>query len=200
VYPPLVQALWSLTDKEPLTAIPPSNLFVVGLARGGAALERTESARRPDCLSTGIGIELPGGRFLPLIRAGEQLPIRLKRKHATTRDNQTEIELNLYQGDAELVRSCTQLGVIMLSGVPKGPRGTVFVDLSIEVDMDEVATFTLSEESSGNRARLVIATKETPEQRRATVAAQTSAEAASSEPAPKPPPKRGLLSRLLGRS
>ncbi|MCK6546122.1 Hsp70 family protein, partial [Myxococcota bacterium] len=198
LYPPLVQALQALTQKDPLASLSPAHVFALGLARVGSVLERSEIAKRPDSLSASIGIELPGGRFRPLIRAGEQLPIRLSRKHATTRDNQTEIELELYQGEGETVRSCTHLGKITLTGVPKGPRGTVQIDLQIDVDMDEVATVALSHQASGHRVERVYATKQTPDQRRTALAAQRAAMDAA-ESKDKPAQKKGLLSRLLGR-
>jgi uncharacterized protein (TIGR02266 family) len=197
LYPPLVQAISSLTTKEPLTSIPSAHVFALGLARGGVALEKPEAAvSRPDALSSSIGIQLPGGRFMPLLKAGEQLPAKLRRRHSTTRDNQTEIELEIYQGEGELVRTCSHLGSITLHQVPKQPRGAVNVELGIEVDMDEVVTVTLSEASSGSRAQVVLAGKKTPAQRRAVVAAQQHAQEGKKE-APK---RGGLLSRLLGRS
>jgi molecular chaperone DnaK len=195
-YAPLVQALQALTTKEPLTSVPPAHAFVLGLARSGAAVERSESSKRPDVLAESIGIELPGERFKPLIKAGERLPIRLTRKHATTRDNQTEIELQIYQGEAETTKSCTHLGTVVLKGVPKAPKG-VQVDLQIEIDIDQVATVSMSE-PGGAKTRVMLATKQTPDQRRAAVAAQRAAlEAAEKD---KPQKKGGLLSRLLGRS
>lgn len=197
LYPPLVQAISSLTTKEPLTSVPSAHVFALGLARGGAAMEKPEAAAlRPDALSSSIGIQLPGGRFMPLLKMGEQLPAKLRRRHSTTRDNQTEIELEIYQGEGELVRTCTKLGTIVLHNVPKGPRGAVNVELAMEVDMDEVITVTLSEPSSGNKTQVVLPGKKTPAQRRAVVAAQQSAQEGKKE-APK---RGGLLSRLLGRS
>ena len=96
------------------------------------------------------------------------------------------------------MRSCWHLGAITLNGVPKGPRGTVQIDLAMEIDLEEVLTVTLNEPSTSNHARVVLPTKNTPEQRRSQLAAQRTATDAQQEKE-KPPPKKGLLSRLLGR-
>jgi molecular chaperone DnaK len=199
LYPPLVQALASLTSKDPLASIPPPHAFVLGLARQGGALERAENASRPDCLAGAIGIELPGGRFLQLVRAGEALPVKLKRSHPTTRDNQTELELNFYQGEGELVRSCTKIGHLALSGVPKAPKGAVSVDMQIEIDKDQVVTVTLSEEKTGMRAKMIQATARTPDSRRADVQQKQQALREANDLTAKPPPKKGFFSKLLGR-
>ncbi len=108
-YPPLVQSLQNLTSIEPLQSIPPSQLFAHGLARSGLALERQESAARSGALEASIGLELPGGRFRALLNAGDKLPARLIRPFPT-RDGQSEVDLRLYQGDAEFVRSCRSPG------------------------------------------------------------------------------------------
>jgi molecular chaperone DnaK len=198
-FPPLVQALSSLTGgKDPLTAIQPQLVFVTGLAKSGRQLEGKESVTPPDRLAQSIGIELPGGRFRPLIRGGEQLPISLKRKHATTRDNQTEIELSFHQGEGELVRSCKPLGHLTLHGVPKGPRGTVQVDLMIDVDLDQIATITMLEPATQNRTRIQVATLRTPPEKRAQISSPTVVND-TGDLAQKNAPKKGLLSRLLGR-
>jgi molecular chaperone DnaK len=199
LYPPLIQALSSLTSKDPLASIPPPHAFALGLARQGAAIERAESASQPDRLAAAIGIELPGGRFRPLIRGGEPLPVTLKRKHATTRDDQTEIELSFYQGEADLVRACTPLGKVAISGVPRGDRGAHSIDVHIEIDMDQVVNIVLTEPSSSTSVRMLSATQRTPDGRRAEVQQQQKAIREKNEAATKQPPKKGFLSKLLGR-
>jgi molecular chaperone DnaK len=177
-YPPLMQAFAQLTQKEPLFAIPSTQVFALGLARAGVALERVEVTGRPDTLHASIGMELPGGRFRPLLSAGAKLPATLEKLYPSSKDNQSELELKLYQGDAEFVRSCTPLGTLLLSGLPKGDRGSIKIALRLEVAADGVLTARLQEPSEGLEHNLVLATAQTPEARKKAL------------PTPRPPIRR----------
>ena len=46
-----------------------------------------------------IGIEAPDGSMNVVIPKGTKLPAKAKHRYTNTQDNQTEIELNVYQGD-----------------------------------------------------------------------------------------------------
>lgn len=177
-YPPLMQAFAQLTQKEPLFAIPSTQVFALGLARAGVALERVEVTGRPDTLHASIGMELPGGRFRPLLSAGAKLPATLEKLYPSSKDNQSELELKLYQGDAEFVRSCTPLGTLLLSGLPKGERGSIKIGLRLEVAADGVLTARLQEPSEGLEHTLVLPTAQTPEARKKAL------------PTPRPPVRR----------
>lgn len=177
-YPPLVQALGQLVQKEPLFAVPAAQVFALGLARAGVTLERVEVTGRPDTLHASIGMELPGGRFRPLLSAGAKLPATLEKVYPSTKDNQADLELRLFQGDAEFVRSCTPLGTLVLSGLPKGERGSVKIGLSLEVAADGVLTARLREPTEMLEHTLVLATAQTPEAKKKAL------------PAARPPPRR----------
>jgi uncharacterized protein (TIGR02266 family) len=200
-YPPLLEALTELTHREPLIAVPPSHVLALGLARSGAAEERAEASRRPDALVASIGMELTGGRFRALLPAGTRLPTTLERTYPTTRDNQTEIELRFFQGDAEFVRSCAALGPVALRGLSRADKGEVKIALALSVAADGVVTIRLSEPRSGLVAELITATQQTPEERRRQLG--TSRGPTSSPrrevPSGSPPPKRGLFERLFGK-
>lgn len=192
-YPPLVEALQNLTTLEPLQAIHPTHLFAQGLARRGMALERQASADLPNTLSASIGLELPGGRFRPLLNAGDRLPARLVRPFPT-RDGQTEIDLRLFQGDAELVRSCTHLGLLHL---PDVPRKNAKVELEMKIDLDGILDVTLSEETSGLSQHIRLATQQTPDEKKKSLPRPTAV--LPDAGVRKKPAKGGLLSRWFGR-
>jgi molecular chaperone DnaK len=194
-FPSLVQALTALAGKEPAHAHPPSDVIARGLARFDAR-PAPKRGERPSSLGAGIGIGLPGGRFRPLIPAGAKLPSKLSRKHATARDDQTELELAVYQGGAEFVKGCVHLGTIALDGIPRAARGDVQVDVDIEVDADAVVSITLSEETSGRKKRLRVASEQTPPERREQLKRAVVEDL--SDPT-KAKQKKGLLGRLFKR-
>jgi molecular chaperone DnaK len=194
-FPSVVQALTTLTGKEPAHQHAANEVIARGLARSEAR-PAPKRGERPSSLGAGIGIGLPGGRFRPLIPAGAKLPSKLTRKHATARDDQTELELAVYQGGGEFVKTCVHLGTITLDGIPRGARGDVQVDVDIEVDTDAVLSITLSEETSGRKKRLRVASEQTPPERREQLKRAVVEDL--SDPT-KAKQKKGLLDRLFRR-
>ena len=191
-FPPLGEALGHLVGREPLASVPPIQALLLGLARSGQTLERKEQAALPDTLSSSIGLELPGGRFRPLIHAGTPLPTELVRQFPTTREGQTEIELRLFQGEGELTRLCSFLGALEVDGLPRRARGALTVELTLELNVDGNLRASLRETSSERRGILETSTQQTPKARRRPARAIT-----TGAPAAKP---RGLLGRLFGKS
>ncbi len=194
-FPPLAQALSSLFGKEALNTTPAPQTTLLGLARSGVAQEKRVNASRKDALAASIGIELPGGRFRALLPAGSPLPARMSRKYPTVRDNQQEIELKLFQGDAEYTRLCNKLGSVALFNLPKGPRGSVQILLSIQVDKEGVLEVRVEEAKSGQSDVLRAATNQTPQERRQALAKSQPAKPAKTTTKSKP----GFFKRLFGK-
>ncbi|MEQ8273174.1 MAG: TIGR02266 family protein [Deltaproteobacteria bacterium] len=193
-FPPLIEALTNLTQQEPMHSIPPAHVFAMGLAKSSAAIERAEVAAQPNTLSASIGFGLPGGRFRPILQAGSKLPITIAKSYPTTKDGQTDVELKFYQGDAEFVRTCTYLGELTLTGLPRAMRGEVRIDLELSVAADGILSIRLGEKTNGVQNRLQVATAQTPQERRRALAARKPAVAQE------PPQKTGgFFKRLFGR-
>ena len=194
-YPPFTQTLTALAQREPLVQYPPAQTCIAGLARHALAIEREDSTQADDALRASIGIELPGGRFGPLVRAGSTIPLRLERQFPTTRDNQAELELRFFQGDAEFVRSCQPLGRLVLTGFPRGLRGETRIRLSLTINAEGVLKVRLFEPKSGTAEEFTAPTRQTPEDTADLIRQQLRHRSHGARDKKKP----GLLNRLFGR-
>ncbi len=195
---PVGQALAALTTHEPLSGLEPTEVVAMGCVRvadGYAARERTT---RAEVLELDVGIGLPGGRFHPLVAAGARLPAKVSRKHATTRDGQTEVALSFYEGRGEQVARCTELGAVTIEDLPKEARGQVQVEVELLLDEDAVLIVEMLEPKSGVKKKLTVATAQTPAARRQSLEGRPAVEDVGA--APKPKAKVGFFGRLLGRS
>ena len=181
-FPPLIEGFQSLTLQEPLTTAVPTQAYLAGGTRLAAQIARKARAQRPDTLRAAIGIELPGGRFKALAPTGAGLPLRLRRRYPTTRDNQTDLELKFYQGEGELVRSNTFVGAVALHGLPVGLRGELTIDLDLYVDKEGVLTVSLSEPKSDALNTMRVPTQQTTTAKRESLQAL-------------PPPPRAIRRR-----
>jgi molecular chaperone HscC len=76
-----------------------------------------------------------GGYFLPIIERNTVVPVSIVRSVVTAMDNQTEVTVNIYQGENRLVDKNVFLGALDIK-VPKGPRGKEAIDIRYSYDMN----------------------------------------------------------------
>ena len=76
-----------------------------------------------------------GGHFLPIIERNSVVPISVVRSVVTAMDNQTEVAINIYQGENRLVKKNVFLGSIDMK-VPRGPKGKEVIDVRYSYDMN----------------------------------------------------------------
>jgi molecular chaperone DnaK len=153
--------------REPNRSVHPDEAVAIGAALLGESADRVDSVVLIDVLAMGIGLGLPGGRMVPLLPRNTKLPARKVHEHATTRDHQSELELQVFQGDSPKVSECEYLGAVRVGGLPRRPRGEVRVSFEFEVGAEGLLTVTARELASGKTTIVKLATHDTPEALRA---------------------------------
>jgi molecular chaperone HscC len=71
-----------------------------------------------------IGREHVDGFFLPIIHRNTTVPVSQIEEVFTTHANQTQVVIEVYQGDARRVKDNLHLGSLKVTGIPRGPSGT----------------------------------------------------------------------------
>jgi molecular chaperone DnaK len=205
--------------REPSKAVHPDEAVALGAALLADSASRIDSVVLIDVLAMGIGIGLPGGRLAPVLPRNTRLPARRSYEHATTRDGQTELELQVFQGDSARVTECEYLGTVWVPNLPPRPRGLVRVAVEFALGAEGILTVTARELGSGRVTEAHFATRDTPESLKAKlqlpepqtappgarpleVGRATPPPPSPASPAPSPqerPRHPGLFARLLGR-
>jgi molecular chaperone HscC len=88
-------------------------------------------------LSKQFGSELRGGYYLPVINRNTTIPISRVEHVATTKPNQEEVTVRVFQGEGRRVVDNTFLGEFEVEGIPKGPAGQQ-VDIRFSYDLNGV--------------------------------------------------------------
>jgi len=156
---PLVQEIIEgRLGKVPRHEINPDLIVAMGAAIQGAALAgRPAPAILIDITahSYGIGAMAHGpGMFMPvavcshIVRRGTPLPVKKARVFTTGFDNQTEVQIPVFQGESEIPEENLKIGEFWIKGLAKAPAGS---DLVVEfaIDLNGLLNVTATEKSTG---------------------------------------------------
>ncbi|WP_062067203.1 Hsp70 family protein [Cellvibrio sp. OA-2007] len=129
----------------PSTHIDPDTVVALGAAVQAALLSKNSALDDmvltdvcPYTLGTGVVNEdspQQGLYFLPIIERNSTVPVSVVRRLATAADNQTELQLEIYQGENRLVKKNIFLGQLNIK-IPKAPRGKEEIDVRYTYDMN----------------------------------------------------------------
>jgi molecular chaperone DnaK len=188
--------------REPNHSVHPDEAVALGAALLADSAHRVDSVVLIDVLAMGIGIALPGGRMATVLPRNTKLPVRKAYEHATTRDGQTELELQVFQGDAAKVAECEYLGTLRVGGLRSRPKGEVRVAVEFAVGNEGILDITARDLGTGKVTEVQFATVDTPEALRQKLhlsEPQTAPQGARPIEAPRGDEKQGIFGRIFGQ-
>jgi len=101
-----------------------------------------------------LGIQTVGGNVEPIIRRNSKVPIEKSRLFATTADGQTTVVIRVCQGEGKKIAENVVLGEMTLEDLPPGPRGSVVVKVTFEIDTDGIFSATAVDTKTGRAQRI----------------------------------------------
>lgn len=187
----------AFTGKAPRKGVHPDEAVACGAAILGFSRDRIDAVTLVDVVSQPIGVGLPGGRFREIVPRNTRLPATKELSHATVRDGQTEMKIDVYQGESARVDGNDFLGTLVLRDLPPRPRGEVTVRVEFKLDAQGFLQVAVGD---GTRTRIAtLVTRDVPETLKEARAARAApVEPRASEPG-ELPGRPGLLSRLFRR-
>lgn len=155
---PMVRArVAELFGREPYTALDPDRVVALGASIQGAILAGLRrDALLLDVVPLSLGIETMGGAVAKMIVSNTTVPARATEFFSTYADDQTGVEINVYQGERELVQDCRLLGRFTLKGIPPMPAGLPKVEVTFLVDANGILSVEAVEKRSERRASIQI--------------------------------------------
>ena len=147
--------------KEPAKNINPDEAVAYGAAVQGAIICGDESVNSKnmiivDMTPLTLGIELVGGVMGKVVPRGTTIPTKKSETFTTESDNQTQLDVVIYEGERPLVKHNHQLGKFTLKGIKKAPRGEPVIVVTFNIDENSIITVTAEEEGSDVRGEIKI--------------------------------------------
>jgi len=102
-----------------------------------------------DVTPLSLGIETLGGLMDTLIPRNSKIPTKASRQYTTSLDGQSNIKINIFQGERDLVAENRKLATFDLKGIPAMPAGLPKVEVGFQLNADGILTVSARELRSG---------------------------------------------------
>lgn len=104
-----------------------------------------------DQVPLNLNIETYGGVATKLIEARTAIPCKQSQIFSTAADNQTSVEIVITQGNRSASADNYHIGRFTLSGISPAPRGVPQIEVTFEVDQNNILKVTAMDKGSGKK-------------------------------------------------
>lgn len=151
----------------PASSVNPDEVVALGTAIQAAMKKREQSLKEiiltdvcPFTLGTNVSIQRPNGifqsgNFFPIIERNTVIPASKVERVYTLHDDQTEIRVEILQGESRKVKDNVYLGEIMIE-VPKALAGKEAVDIRYTYDINGILEAEATSVSTGIGKKIII--------------------------------------------
>ncbi len=155
--PRVQEIVRNLFGKEPHRGVNPDEVVAVGAAvQAGVLGGEVKDVLLLDVTPLSLGIETLGGVFTKLIERNTTIPTRKSEVFSTASDNQTAVDIKVYQGERAMAGDNRLLGVFQLVGIPPAPRGLPQVEVTFDIDANGILNVTAKDRATSNEQKITI--------------------------------------------
>ena len=155
--PAVQEAVKKLIGKEPFKGINPDECVAVGAAiQGGVLGGEVEGLLLLDVTPLSLGVETMGGVMTKIIERNTTIPTKKSQIFSTAADNQTQVEINVLQGEREFARDNKQLGLFALTGIAPAMRGVPQIEVTFDIDANGIVNVSAKDLGTGKEQKIQI--------------------------------------------
>ena len=155
--PAVQDAVKKLTGKEPFKGINPDECVAIGAAlQAGVLGGEVEGLLLLDVTPLSLGVETMGGVMTKVIERNTTIPTKKSQIFSTAADGQTQVEVNVLQGEREFARDNKQLGLFKLDGIAPAPRGIPQIEVTFDIDANGIVNVSAKDLATGKEQHITI--------------------------------------------
>ncbi len=143
--------------KEPNKSVNPDEVVAIGAAiQGGVLGGEVKDVLLLDVTPLTLGIETLGAVATPLISKNTTIPTSKSQIFSTAADNQTQVEINVLQGERPMAADNKSLGRFVLDGIPPASRGVPQVEVTFDIDASGILNVKAADKATGKEQSIKI--------------------------------------------
>ena len=155
--PAVQEAVKSLIGKEPFKGINPDECVAIGAAiQAGVLGGDVQGLLLLDVTPLSLGVETQGGVMTKIIERNTTIPTKKSQIFSTAADNQTQVEVNVLQGEREFARDNKQLGLFKLDGIAPAMRGVPQIEVTFDIDANGIVNVSAKDLGTGHEQHITI--------------------------------------------
>ena len=155
--PAVQDAVKKLIGKEPFKGINPDECVAIGAAiQAGVLGGEVEGLLLLDVTPLSLGVETMGGVMTKIIDRNTTIPTKKSQIFSTAADNQTQVEINVLQGEREFARDNKQLGLFALTGIAPAMRGVPQIEVTFDIDANGIVNVSAKDLGTGKEQKITI--------------------------------------------
>ena len=155
--PKVTEAVKGLFGKEPHKGVNPDEVVALGAAiQGGVLAGDVNDVLLLDVSPLTLGIETQGGVLTALIERNTTIPTRKEETFSTAADNQTAVDIQVYQGERPMAAQNKKIGDFRLDGIQPAPRGVPKIQVAFDIDANGILHVSAKDLNTGKEQKITI--------------------------------------------
>ncbi|MEC7242467.1 MAG: molecular chaperone DnaK [Myxococcota bacterium] len=155
--PLVLEKVKGLFGKAPNSSVNPDEVVAMGAAiQGGILAGDVTDMLLLDVTPLSLGLETLGGVMTVLIPRNTTIPSSKSETFSTAADNQTAVDIQVYQGERPMAGQNRLLGNFRLDGIAPAPRGMPQVEVSFDIDANGIVNVKATDKATGKEQQITI--------------------------------------------
>ena len=155
--PKVIEIVKNFFGREPNKGVNPDEVVATGAAiQGGVLQGDVKDVLLLDVTPLSLGIETLGGVFTRLIDKNTTIPTKKSQIFSTAEDNQSAVNIRVFQGEREMAADNKLLGQFDLVGIPPAARGMPQIEVTFDIDANGIVNVSAKDKATGKEQQIRI--------------------------------------------